>query len=125
MLNKVDLIGRLGQDPEIKTTNSGKKVARFSLATSYRYNKEEKTSWHTIIMWDKLAEILEKYVNKGDLIYISGRIDYRSYEAADGQKRYTTEIVADSLRMLSGKHKDAVDAAPAPQIGPGDDDLPF
>jgi single-strand DNA-binding protein len=126
MLNKVDLIGRLGQDPEIKTTNNGKKVARFSLATSYRYNQEEKTSWHTVIMWEKLAEIIEKYVNKGDLIHVSGRIEYRSYDGTDGQKKYITEIVADRMLILNTKQAAPAEAAaPAPQVGPGDDDLPF
>lgn len=106
-LNKVMLIGRLGKDPEIKTIPSGKKVANFSMATDEGYKKDgvkvEKTEWHKIIVWDKLAEIVDKYVKKGSLIYIEGKISTRAWDDKDGNKKYTTEITADTMSMLGGK----------------------
>ena len=104
--NKVQLIGRLGQDPEIVNLESGKKLAKFSLATNENYTnakgeKVENTEWHNIVAWGKTAEIIEKYVNKGQEIAIEGRLTSRSYEDKEGIKRYITEVVCNEMLMLS------------------------
>jgi single-strand DNA-binding protein len=107
-LNKVMLIGNLGNEPEIKTLEGGVKVARFSLATSESYkdkngNTQTDTEWHNIIAWRSLAEVVEKYLRKGSTIYIEGKIKTRNYEDKAGIKKYVTEIIADSLIMLDKK----------------------
>ncbi len=107
-LNKVQLIGNLGSDPEIRTTGGGARVAQFSLATSRRWNdrngqQQEKTEWHRIICWEKLSDVVERYVKKGDKLYVEGEIEYRTYEDKDGNTRYVTEIRAREVIMLSGK----------------------
>ncbi len=104
--NKVQLIGRLGQEPEIVNLESGKKLAKFSLATNENYTnakgeKVENTEWHNIVAWGKTAEIIEKYVNKGQEIAIEGRLTSRSYEDKEGAKRYITEVVCSEMLMLS------------------------
>jgi len=104
-VNKVILVGNLGKDPELRYTASGAAVATFSLATSERYkdrdgNSQEKTEWHNIVAWRQLAEICGKYLHKGRQVYIEGRIQTRSYDDRDGNKRYITEIVADQMQML-------------------------
>jgi single-strand DNA-binding protein len=104
--NKVQLIGRLGQDPEIVNLESGKKLAKFSLATNENYTnakgeKVENTEWHNIVAWGKTAEIIEKYVNKGQEIAIEGRLTSRTYEDKEGVKRYITEVVCSEMLMLS------------------------
>lgn len=104
-LNKVMLIGNLGADPEVRHTPSGASVANFNVATSRSWNKdgkkEEKTDWHRIVAWDKLAEICQQYLKKGRKVYIEGRIETRSWDdASTGQKRYMTEIIADQMIML-------------------------
>ncbi len=104
--NKVQLIGRLGQEPEIVNLESGKKLAKFSLATNENYTnakgeKVENTEWHNIVAWGKTAEIIEKYVNKGQEIAIEGRLTSRSYEDKEGVKRYITEVVCSEMLMLS------------------------
>lgn len=104
-VNKVILVGNLGKDPELRYTPSGAAVATFSLATTERYkdrdgNRQEKTEWHNIVAWRQLAEICGKYLHKGKQIYIEGRIQTRSYDDRDGNKRYITEIVADQMQML-------------------------
>lgn len=106
MRNKVQLIGHVENDPEIKTFDGGKKVAQLSLATNDNYtnNKGEKvaqTEWHKIVAWGKTAEIIEKYVAKGKEIAIEGKLTYRSYDDKKGEKRYITEIVANELLLLS------------------------
>lgn len=103
--NKVQLIGNLGQEPEIVNLESGKKLAKFSIATNdYYYNKQgdkiTDTQWHNIIAWGKTADIIEKYVNKGQEVAIQGKLTSRSYEDNDGQKQYITEIVCNELLML-------------------------
>ena len=103
--NKVQLIGNLGNDPEIITLDSGKKLAKFSLATNEHYKdkdgqKQTKTDWHNIVAWNKTAELIEQYLSKGKEIAIEGKLSTRSYEDKDGQKRYTTEIVVNELLML-------------------------
>ena len=107
-LNKVMIIGNLGKDPEIRATTSGQSVATFSLATSEKFkNKsgelEERTEWHNVVLWGKLADIAGQYLTKGKSVYIEGRIQTRKWEGKDGHDRYTTEIVGDKLQMLGGK----------------------
>ncbi len=106
-LNKAMLIGNLGSDPEIRTTGNGTRVAQFSVATSRRWNdrsgqQQEKTEWHRIVVWDKLVDIVEKYVKKGDRLYVEGEIEYRSYEDKEGVTKYITEIRAREVVLLGG-----------------------
>ena len=103
--NKVQLIGHVGQEPEIKTFDGGKKVANITIATNESYTnskgeKVENTEWHRITAWGKVAEIIEKYVIKGKEIAIEGKLTHRSYDDKDGNKRYITEIVANELLLL-------------------------
>lgn len=104
-LNRINLIGHVGQEPEIKKINETSKVAKFSLATSEKYkdkegNKVEHVDWHNIVLWNGLADIVEKYLKKGNLAYIEGKVNYRSYEDTDGNKKYITEIIANSIILL-------------------------
>ena len=104
--NKVQLIGNLGNDPEILNLDSGKKLARFNIATneSYKNNKGERvtdTQWHNVVAWGKTAELIEKYVTKGKEVAIEGKLASRSYETKEGDRRYVTEVVCDELLMLS------------------------
>jgi len=104
-INKVILIGRLGADPEIRYTNSGMSVANFSLATSTNWvnksgEREERTDWHKIVAFGRLGEICGEYLNKGKQVYVEGRLQTRSWEDKDGNKRKTTEVVALQLQML-------------------------
>ena len=162
-LNKVTLIGNLGNDPEVRSTTGGNRVATFSLATSRSWNdasgsKQEKTEWHRCVVWNtkssQLADIVEKYVKKGDKLYVEGRIEYRQWQDKDGQTRYSTEINVRELIMLGGRSGGGGDyegsdsgsrraatatAAPKAKAGAGgedfedfpnalndeDDDLPF
>jgi single-strand DNA-binding protein len=110
-LNKVTLIGNLGNDPEVRSTTNGNRVATFSLATSRSWNdasgtKQEKTEWHRCVVWNtkssQLADIVEKYVKKGDKIYVEGRIEYRQWQDKENQTRYSTEINVRELIMLGG-----------------------
>jgi len=103
--NKVQLIGNLGNDPEIINLESGKMLAKFTIATNetYKNNKGEKvtdTQWHNIVAWGKTAEIIEKYVTKGKEVAIEGKLTSRSYETKEGEKRYITEVVCNELLML-------------------------
>jgi single-strand DNA-binding protein len=103
--NKVKLIGHVGNDPEIKTFDGGKKLAKLNVATneSYKNDKGEKvedTQWHSLIAWGKTADIIEKYVVKGKEIGIEGKLTHRSYEDKNGEKRYVTEVVIDELLLL-------------------------
>ncbi len=126
-LNKVMLIGNLGADPEIRSTSNGSRVANFSLATSRQWNtqageKQEKTEWHKCVVWSRrdgqggLVDVVEKYVKKGDRLYIEGQIEYRTYEDKEGQTRYVTEIRVNDLVMLSGRSEGA-GAAGSPDMG--------
>lgn len=106
-VNKVILIGNLGIDPEVRTLESGTKVARLSVATSETYtNKDgariEETEWHSVTLWRNLAEIAEKYLRKGNKVYLEGRLRTRSYTDKQGIQKYTTEIVCDNMQMLGG-----------------------
>jgi single-strand DNA-binding protein len=111
-LNKVTLIGNLGSDPEVRSTANGSKVATLSVATSNQWKdksgeKQEKTEWHRVILWNsqyrKLADVAEQYCKKGDKIYVEGSIEYRSWQDREGQTRYTTEIKANEIILLGGK----------------------
>ncbi|MAZ26970.1 MAG: single-stranded DNA-binding protein [Cytophagaceae bacterium] len=103
--NKVQLIGNLGNDPEIVNLDSGKKLAKFSIATNetYKNNKGERvtdTQWHNVVAWGKTAEIVESYVTKGKEIAIEGKLTSRSYETKNGEKRWVTEVICNELLML-------------------------
>lgn len=146
-VNKVILIGNLGIDPEVRRLESGVPVARVALATSETFTdknsgeKREITEWHNVTMWRGLAEVAEKYLHKGDKIYVEGKLKTRSWEDEKGEKRYATDIVADNMTML-GSSKGPVDSSsegakqetgkkpPKPESTPLDsgneeDDLPF
>lgn len=124
MTNVVHLIGRVGKDPDVRTTQSSR-VASFSLATSEKYKDKETTQWHNIVIWGKLAEIAEKYIKKGMLLYVEGKINYRDYEDKDGNKKYVTDIVCQNFSMLSaGKQPDEKQSEPEIQTGVHGD-LPF
>ena len=118
MINKVILVGNVGLDPEVRTTESGVKVARLRLATSERYTdkqsgeRKELTEWHTITLWRGLADIVDRYVHKGSQLYIEGRLRTREWTDANNVKRYTTEILADNMQLL-GSRGDGQGAAPA------------
>ena len=105
MRNKVQLIGHVGQDPEIKTFDGGKKVANITIATNDHYTndkgeKVEQTEWHRVTAWGKLADIIEKYVDKGKEIVVEGKLTHRSYDDKDGTKRYITEVIANDILLL-------------------------
>ena len=105
MKNRVQLIGRVGQDPEVKNLEGGKKVATLTIATNDVYYKDngdkvEQTEWHRVTAWGKTAEIIEKYVTKGKEIAIEGKLTYRTYEDKNGEKRYVTDIVANEVLLL-------------------------
>jgi len=106
MKNSVQLIGHVGQEPEIKNLEAGKKLANISIATNEVYYKEngdkvEKTEWHRVTAWGKTAEIIEKYVTKGKEVAIEGKLTHRSYDDKDGNKRYVTEVVVNEILLLS------------------------
>jgi len=142
-VNKVILVGRLGKDPEVRNLESGVSVANFTVATSEVYRdkttgeKKEITDWHNVVLWRGLAEIAQKYLHKGDLIYIEGKLKTRSWEK-DGITRYTTEVVADNMTMLSTRGGSSSPSGetsspkntnsenfPLPADTGGTDDLPF
>ncbi len=129
MINKVHLIGNTGKDPEVRTTGSGYKVATFSLATSEHFKdkqgaRQTETQWHTIVAWGPLADICDKYVKKGQMLYVDGKIQYRTYDDKDGNKRYVTEINASNIQMLEKRKQDDVSVRPETQ-GDATDDLPW
>ena len=106
--NSVQLIGRLGKDPEVRTFDSGKKQASFSIATSETYKnqkgeKVEDTQWHNIVIWGKLVDVAQRYLKKGNEVAVSGKLVHREYETSGGEKRYITEINVSDLVMLGGK----------------------
>ncbi len=144
MINKVTLIGHLGGDPEVRRLEGGTTVARFSLATNENYqdkdgNWQSITEWHNVVAWRNLAERVERSLKKGTLVYVEGKISYRKYTTQDGQERYVTDIVADSIRILekrestsdmripSVEHAPPSPTAPPPTVEAPktDDDLPF
>ncbi len=131
-LNEVAIMGHLGQDPELKTTNSGTSVVNMSVATTYRpRDKDPETEWHRVVVWSKQAENCHRFLGKGSLVYVKGRLQTRSWEK-DGVKRYTTEIVAFQVLFLDRKgDRAAPTPAPAESSNSGswrdnpDEDLPF
>lgn len=131
-INKVILVGNVGRDPEIKSTQSGVRLAKFSLATTDRRFKDEngqpRTEWHNIVAWRGLADVVERYVTKGKLLYIEGRIQTRTYEQ-DGQKKYFTEIHADEMELLGGRGNSGGggfnDQSPGGSFPDDADDVPF
>ena len=118
MVNKVILVGNVGIDPEVRTTESGVKVARVRLATTERiYNRQtnenpELTEWHTITLWRGLADVVDRYVRKGSQLYIEGRLRTREWTDKDNIKRYTTEIMADEMKLLGRRSDNQQGAAP-------------
>jgi len=141
-INKVILVGNVGKDPEVRYLDSGVTVANFPFATSETYKnkngeKVTTTEWHNIVIWRGLAEIVEKYVKKGSQLYLEGKIRTRSWDDRDGNKRYTTEIVADTMQMLGRRSDESVAPPPSEEKLPtGEtneedntteetDDLPF
>ena len=133
-VNKAILIGRLGADPEMRYTASGTAVCKFSLATSRKYTtkdgqKQEKTEWHRIVVWRRLAEICGQYLAKGKQVMIEGRIEYGSYEK-DGVKHYTTDIIAENMQMLGtpdpgNRAQEPEPPFGRPEGGAPEDDIPF
>ncbi len=137
-VNKVILVGHLGADPEMRQTTAGVPIARLRVATSETWNdratgqKQERTEWHTVIAYDKLAGICERYLSKGRLVYIEGALQTRSWDDKEtGQKRYATEIKARDMKMLGGRPEGSSGVGPAvsePAAAAGggdDDDVPF
>ncbi len=139
-INKVILIGRLGSDPEVRYTPSGVAVANFNIATSEEWKdkdsgeKKERTEWHRIVAWRRLGEICGEYLSKGKQVYIEGRLQTRDWEDRDGNKRYTTEIVATDVQFLGARDSSesarprstsSTDYQGMPAQGPADDDIPF
>ena len=148
-VNKVILIGNLGKDPELKHTSGGTAVATFTVATNERFKDkngdwQDRTEWHNVVLWQRLAEIAAEYLKKGRSVYVEGRLQTRSWEDKQGQKRYTTEIVASDLVLLGGggRGEDSggrgpsrgsdfdqspgdFDSAPARSTEITDDDIPF
>lgn len=120
-VNKVILLGHLGRDPEMKYGQTGTAVCRFSLATSEKRDGQERTEWHNITAFGKLAEVAGQYLAKGSQIYLEGRIQTRSWEGKDGAKRTATEIVAASIQFLGGNKGGGKPAASQPKPTPGDD----
>lgn len=134
-LNRVQLIGNVGNDVELKYTPSNQAVCNLNIATNKRWKdksgaQKERTEWHRVQVWGTTAENVSKYVRKGSSVYVEGRIQTREYEK-DGSKRYATEIVADRVIFLdskgdgNGRAQHREERAPTPQQGPDDSDLPF
>jgi single-strand DNA-binding protein len=137
MINKVILIGNLGADPEVRYTQNGTAVATFRVATTESWkkqdgSKEEKTEWHRVVAWNKLGEICGEYLNKGSRVYIEGKIETRKWQDKDGNDRYTTEIKARDMKMLSARgageggdaNRQFDEEPPHPESMMGDD-VPF
>lgn len=127
-VNKVILLGGVGKDPEVRETKSGN-IATLSLATSEKYTdkngqKQENTEWHNLVVYGKLADVVSKYVKKGDKLYVEGSITTRKWEDKEGNTRYTTEVKVRDLTMLGGGEKKATQPALA-TVDEGDDNLPF
>lgn len=138
-VNKVILIGNLGKDPEVRHLDSGVSVANFSLATTESYNNKQgervsQTEWHNIVLWRGLADIAEKYLKKGNSVYVEGKIHTRKWEDKEGNTRYSTDIIADKMTMLGSKPDPNNDSNTNNQDSPNqndqseakiEDDLPF
>lgn len=129
MLNQCNFIGRCGSDPEIKYTGQGTAVANLTVACSEKWKdkqgqQQEKTEWVRVVAWSRLAEICGEYLSKGSLVYISGKMETRQWDDKDGNKRYTTEIVAREMKILSprGTSNQSEPPSPGPEMG---EDVPF
>ena len=137
-VNKVILVGNLGKDPEVRHLDNGIAVANFSLATTESYTNKQgervnQTEWHNIVLWRGLADVAEKYLKKGNSIYVEGKISTRKWEDKEGNTRYSTDIIADKMTMLGSKSDNSNTATessvsstePTPSEDSGNDDLPF
>ena len=137
-VNKVILVGNLGKDPEVRHLDNGIAVANFSLATTESYTNKQgervnQTEWHNIVLWRGLADVAEKYLKKGNSIYVEGKISTRKWEDKEGNTRYSTDIIADKMTMLGSKSTNSNSATessvsttePTPSEELGNDDLPF
>lgn len=142
-VNKVILVGRLGQDPEVRFTQGGTAVANLRIATDETWKdqsgeRQQRTEWHTVVLWRRLAEICGQYLSKGRLVYIEGKLQTRSWQDREGNKRYSTEVQADNMVMLGGRSEEGhaapaahpaaaaqPAAAAASDSGASDDDIPF
>ena len=128
-VNKVILIGHIGKDPEVRSLDSGVKVASFSLATTESYKdrnsgeRVEKTEWHNVVLWKNKADIAERYLKRGSKIYLEGKITTESYEDKEGNTRYTTKIVGYQITMLDSKNNS--NSQTQQPVNQGDDSLPF
>ena len=135
---KVILVGNLGKDPEVRHLDNGIAVANFSLATTESYTNKQgervnQTEWHNIVLWRGLADVAEKYLKKGNSIYVEGKISTRKWEDKEGNTRYSTDIIADKMTMLGSKSDNAntptessvSSTEPTPSEDSGNDDLPF
>jgi single-strand DNA-binding protein len=133
MLNMAQLIGHLGRDPDVRCSPEGSAVANLAVATNQTWKdkdgeRQERTDWHRVVLFGKLAEIAAQYLKKGALVYLQGRLQTRKWQADDGQDRFTTEIVAERLRMLGGKGERDGQATGGKSLSPEpvyDDDIPF
>lgn len=133
-VNKVILLGNLGKDPEVRYLDNGVAVANFSLATSENYKNKQgervsQTEWHNVVFWRGLAEVAEKYLKKGDSIYLEGKIRTRKWEDKEGNIRYSTEVLADNMTMLGKKNSQVSDSqeltSNEKSVSNDEDDLPF
>lgn len=145
-VNKVILLGNLGQDPELRNTAGGQSVANFSLATNERWKdkdgeKQERTEWHRVVLWGKVAEIAGEYLSKGDTVYVEGKLQTRKWTDKEGNDRYSTEVVGQTLQFVTTKGKGGGDdreqerpaartskpaaSKPLPKDEDFDDDIPF
>ncbi len=133
-VNKVILVGHVGAKPEVRYTNTGSAVANFNIATNEQWvdgdgNRQDRTDWHRVVAWRQQAEFCEQYIDKGQLLYVEGKLQTRTWEDKNGAKRYTTEVVADTLTMLGGRGDSGSASQPskASEPEPEDelDDLPF
>jgi single-strand DNA-binding protein len=128
-VNKVILVGNLGKDPEFKYTPGGQPVATFSLATSERFTdkngqRQDRTEWHNIVMWGKQAELANQYLKKGRTVYIEGKITTRSWDDKDGNKKYKTEIVANTMQFIGGSGGGAPSSGGSSNSDPGIPEMP-
>ena len=137
-VNKVILVGRLGADPQLKYTPSGKANANFNIATNFTWkdqegNKQEKTDWHRVIAWGKLAEVMGEWLKKGSYVYIEGKLQTRSYDDNNGVKKWITEVIATDMEMLGKKGAETASEDALPEVeeageegtGEEESDLPF
>lgn len=141
-VNKVILVGNLGQDPDVRYTADGRAIANISIATTDSWKdkntgeQQDRTEWHRVVFFNRLAEIVSEYLKKGAQVYVEGRLQTRKWQDKEGNDRYTTEIVASEMQMLGGRSGGTADfgggqqqqapaAAPAPTVDDLDDDIPF